>query len=154
LAGDLSSVNYSSARIGLLEDRTLWESLQSQLIDIFCLPVYNAWLEMGLLKTAIVNNLGQPLPAFQKEKYSKVIFLPRRWHWVDPSKEATAYKLQLAMGLRSRADILREQGIDPDQMFAEIAEEQRLFQQLGIKLPDDANSVPTNLEISTGTESE
>jgi lambda family phage portal protein len=49
LAGDLEAVNYSSARVGLLDDRDTYRSLQNFLIDHFCRRVYRAWLKRGIL---------------------------------------------------------------------------------------------------------
>lgn len=46
---DMSQVNYSSARQGLLEDQKTYRMLQRYLIDHFCDEVYGEWLDWMIL---------------------------------------------------------------------------------------------------------
>ncbi|WP_143759134.1 phage portal protein, partial [Paenibacillus odorifer] len=58
---DLSQVNYSSARQGLIEDRKLYKKLQKMIIDRVLRPVYLEFLESMYLKGKI------DLPGYTKD---------------------------------------------------------------------------------------
>lgn len=132
LGNDLEGVNYSSIRQGALEDREMWKAVQEWLVDQFCQPVYARWLEfqlmLGRLKVA-----GRPLREDRYEKYRAVTWQPRRWQWVDPAKEMQAHERAIAQGLRSRSEIIREQGRDPEDVWSEIQREQARMRDLGIE---------------------
>lgn len=50
LTGDLSGVNYSSIRAGLIEFRRRYEMLQHNVVVFqLCRPVWNRWLELAIL---------------------------------------------------------------------------------------------------------
>ncbi len=53
LGGDLTAVNYSSARVGLLDDRDNYRGIQNFLIDHFCRRVYRQFLKRGILTGAL-----------------------------------------------------------------------------------------------------
>lgn len=133
LANDLEGVNYSSGRLGALEDRELWKSLQNWLIETFCAPVYESWLTHSLLSEQIIAG-AQTLPARSIDKYLNVTWQPRRWAWVDPQKDMNANIAAIEQGLRSRSDVIREQGRDPDDVWQEIKREQDRMRELGIKI--------------------
>ena len=48
-------------------------------------------------------------------------WLPPKWDWVDPLKDAKAEIEQIAAGLKSRTQALAERGYDAEQVDAEIA---------------------------------
>src|SRR5262249_11683040 len=81
IANDLEGVNYSSGRLGMLDERELWKLLQKFDIEIAERPIFEAWLYMSLQNGAI------PLPLAKFDKFNKPIFRGRRWAWVDPFKE-------------------------------------------------------------------
>ena len=42
---------------------------------------------------------------------------------VDPVKDAAANKILVELGVKSRAEVIRERGKDPDTVLAEVSEE-------------------------------
>jgi len=136
LANDLEGVNYSSIRAGVLEEREQWKSLQAWLIDHFMKPVFEVWLDqqlaLGLIKVPGKNGLLKSLPADRFEKFRKVSFQPRRWAWVDPLKDMKANESAIANGLKSRSEIIREMGRDPEEVWAEISKENDLLKKAGL----------------------
>lgn len=54
--------------------------------------------------------------------------------WIDPEKEAKANTAALANGTTSRTRIAAQQGDDLEEIFEELAAEQKLADQYGIKL--------------------
>ncbi|MBQ9759129.1 MAG: phage portal protein [Opitutales bacterium] len=138
LASDLTAVNFSSIRQGLLNERTAWEGLQMTFISQFAVPVFRAWLEWSLLSGKILSANGNALPAAKLEKFSSVKFVGRRWTWIDPVSDMTAAEKALAMKIKSRSKIIRELGGDPWTEWSEISEENAEMEALGL----DAQFVP------------
>ena len=131
LANDLEGVNYSSGRLGALEDREAWKALQEWMIEVFCMPVYEEWLYMALLTKSIPIN-GGSLKGSRMDKYLKVSWQPRRWAWVDPQKDMKANTEAIGNRIRSRSDVIRERGDDPEDVWQEIKRENDRMTELGI----------------------
>lgn len=131
LANDLEGVNYSSLRQGALEERAVWMALQDWMIESFVDPVYRQWLQSAL-EFGAVTVVGRPLKLERIEKFQRVSWQARRWAWVDPLKEMAAHEKAIALGLKSRSEIIREQGRDPEDVWLEIQSENARMQELGI----------------------
>ncbi len=136
LSNDLEGVNYSSIRAGVLEDRETWKSLQNWFIEGLVQPIYETWLVYAITKGAIKLPSGKTLRDTDIPRYMAASYQPRRWAWVDPQKDTTANVLAVQNGLKSRSEIIREQGRDPDDVWRELAEEQALIEKLGIVIGD------------------
>ncbi len=135
LANDLENVNFSSIRAGTLEDREVWKCLQEWVIEAFCEPLFADWLRFSLF----AGNLsfpanGRPLDVNQLDRYRVASWQPRRWEWVDPLKDVQASKLLIDEGLMSRSAIIRQQGRDPEDVWQEIAAENKTLEEMGISV--------------------
>lgn len=133
ISNDLEGVNYSSIRAGVLEDREAWKTLQAFMIEEFCLPVYEWWLDSVLANRVAVFESGATLNPELKEKYMDITVQGRRWSWVDPQKDMAANEKAIELGLRSRSEIIREMGRDPDEVWLEIQKERERLKELGIE---------------------
>lgn len=130
LGNDLSGVNYSSARVGMLETREYYKKIQAWIIRKFIKPLFRQWLERELfMNTLRINDRPLNRGLFY---YLPASFVGRRWDWVDPQKEANAKRIQYEMRITSLSQIIRERGDDPNEVFNEIAEETKLLNKLGI----------------------
>lgn len=136
LANDLKGVNYSSARIGELDERDAWESLQEFWIDHRKQRSYDDWLRMAILTSAL------PLDLARIERYREIKWQGRRWQWVDPLKEVTAAVDANKHKLKSRTRIIAEGGEDIEDVFDEIAAEEKLAAEKNVKLPSDDTAAP------------
>jgi lambda family phage portal protein len=136
LGNDLEGVNFSSIRAGVLEERETWKLLQDWLIDDFCLPVFESWLTSQLARGAIrvpsTKHGAVSLPASGFEKFKQVTFQGRRWAWVDPLKDMKANRESVEQGFKSRSEIIREQGRDPEEVWNELAKEEKIMRELGL----------------------
>ncbi|MBY6104900.1 phage portal protein [Ferrimonas balearica] len=134
LANKLSDVNYSSARVGLLETREFYKELQEWVVESVIEPLFAAWLELELLAGRITVPTRTGPKALKRELayYLPANFVGRRWAWVDPQKEAAAKKTEVEMRSTSLSQVIRERGDDPEDVFAEIADEQARMKALGI----------------------
>lgn len=135
LSNDLEGVNFSSIRTGVLEERDNWMVLQRWMTECFLEVVYENWLKMALLSGAILTQFGKPLPAYKIEKYKNASWQGRRWQWVDPRSDVEANIAAIQNGLKSRYDVIAEQGKDLDEVWSELSNEEQKAEQLGIDLP-------------------
>ena len=144
LSGDMSGVNYSSARIAELSERDMWRTLQAWLIDAFVEPLYREWLNAALLRGAITfQESGKSLPYDKYAKFAEASqFQGRRWQWVDPQKEVNASKEMLAAGLASRTQIVGSQGRDFEDVVAELEQEQQMLEAAGLRTDTGASAPP------------
>lgn len=133
LANDLEGVNFSSIRSGVQEDRESWKTLQEWMIGRLHTVVYTDWLRAQLLMQNILV-FGKPLNPLREEKYRQVSWQARRWQWVDPLKDIKAQIEAINNGLRSRSDVIREQGRDPDDVWSEIERERKTLDAMGINV--------------------
>lgn len=134
VSGDMTDVNYSSARIAEMSEREMWTVLQEWLIDQFLTPLYQEWLNVALLTSSITFlESGKALPPERYSKFSEVSrFQGRRWAWVDPLKEATAARELIAGRLTSRTRIAASQGIEWEDLLDELAEEEKAIAAAGL----------------------
>jgi lambda family phage portal protein len=137
LANDLEGVNYSSARIGLLEERDVWRALQSWVILHFCRTVFQRWLKSALVSGALSN-----LRARDYERLKSPLWRPRGWTWVDPEKEIKAHVLAIDNALETRTDVVAEAGGDFDELTTTLQQEQKTLERKGIKIVAPKESAP------------
>jgi lambda family phage portal protein len=127
LSGDLESVNYSSARIGLLDERDGYAMVQDEFVAGFCQPVFRAWLVAQASLGAI------PLTAEAARTFDAVTWRPRRWSWVDPQKEINAAISAVGLRIKSRTQIIAETGESTfEATAAELAAEEELLDELDL----------------------
>jgi lambda family phage portal protein len=123
LANDLEGVNYTSLRMGALNERAVWEMLQEWFCESFVQPVYEAWLEAAMALGNLTYANGAPLAAIRMREYRRTAWQCVRWPWVDPAKEAAAQEKQIQLRLRSVSEIIREAGREPSEVWAELAQD-------------------------------
>lgn len=136
LGGDMTEVNYSSARIAELSERDSWMVLQDWFFSTLLQKLYADWLATALIKGDITLDSGAVLPADRLSKFIDVSrFQGRRWQWVDPAKEISANVDAITNHLKSRTRIVAEQGEDYEDVLYEIDQEAKLAQAVaGIDL--------------------
>jgi len=135
LTGDLTQVNYSSIRAGLLEFRRRCEALQhGVIVHQLCRPIWRAWMDQALLEGAI------DLPGYRKDRraYQAAKWIPQGWSWVDPQKEFNAMKLAIRAGLMSRSEAISGNGYDAEDVDREIAADNARADALGLVFDSDA----------------
>lgn len=105
---DLSEVNYSSARQGLLEDQKTYADRQRWLIEHFLKDVYKAFFKSAVLVGTI------DLPDFwsKQDEYLKHRWIGPGWSWVDPIKEVRANQVSIDTGQDNLTNICARQGLD------------------------------------------
>jgi lambda family phage portal protein len=134
LTGDLSQVNYSSIRAGLLEFRRRVEAIQhGVIIHQLCRPIWRAWMTQAMLQGALpigsLTNKARDLLA--------VKWIPQGWQWVDPQKEFNAMKIAIRSGLLSRSEAISAFGYDAEDIDQEIVNDNQRADQLGLVFDTD-----------------
>lgn len=133
LSGDMTEVNYSSARIAEQSERDSWIAVQDWLIGSFCEPVFSEWLNLGMLKGEITFLNGTPVPmSFWREIVNTSRFQGRRWEWVDPLNQAEASRELISSGLSSRTEIAASQGREFEDIVEELSQERVLLESAGL----------------------
>lgn len=143
LASDLSQVNYSSARVGEIIDQEMWKAIQQWTIEVFVVPVFEEWLEYALKTGKIFINDNNPVSYSEDrfKKFSAIKWQARRWKWVDPLKEIQANEKAIALKVKSRSEIIRDLGRDPEDVWRELASEEELMKSIGLSVDIDNKGV-------------
>jgi len=109
LSRDYSQSNYSSSRLALLDDRDLWRMLQQWFLRNFRLPLHKEWLRSAVLARAVAPVRVEEY-AVDPKKFEAVLFKPRGWSWIDPTKEVEAYKEAIKAGFTTVTDVIAQTG--------------------------------------------
>lgn len=127
LTGDLTGVNFSSIRTGLLADRDFYRRIQWFQLRGLNRPVYREWTKFAPLSGLV--------PARDPKVYQAVKWQPRGWLWVDPLKDGQAAELDLKNQLTTRSRLCAEKGEDYEEILLELKAEQELRKTIGIDEP-------------------
>lgn len=140
LSGDLSRVNFSSGRMGSMEDRKHFRRDQAWLVSHFCKPIFARWLET----VAMRNEVDIPDFATNRSRYlASVSWKCPGWAWVDPLKEINAHKEALKAGLTTLSEVCAAQGLDYFEVLEQLGREKEMAKEFGLALdvfalPDEA----------------
>jgi lambda family phage portal protein len=126
LSNDLSDVNFSSIRAGLIEERETWKGLQKLFVEAVNDRVFSEWLLMSLT-TGAVN-----LPLSRYDKFNVPKWTGRRWAWVDPLKDVEANRAAVGAGFKSATQVINEMGGDREDVYQEIAQDLEYAESLGL----------------------
>ncbi|MDC6176274.1 phage portal protein [Ralstonia solanacearum] len=138
LTGDLTGVNYSSIRAGLLEFRRRCEMVQhSVLVHQMCRPVWAAWMKQAVLSGALIAPGFARGGAARRRQYLQAKWIPQGWQWVDPEKEFKAMLLAIRAGLMSRSEAISTFGYDAEDIDREIAADNARADALGLIFDSD-----------------
>lgn len=105
---DFGGMNYSSARVALLEARRGFEALQQLLIDKLCQPV----LRSVVMDAVVTGALPMPRGFLANpDLFLRCYWQPPAWGWVDPVKEIDAARLAIENNLSTpQAEAARQGG--------------------------------------------
>jgi lambda family phage portal protein len=127
IAGDMTQVNFSSARVGLNEEREVWRSLQEFIGDTFCRDIFRRWLTAAWLKG------GVEMPAEYYKQLMEPTWRPRGWSYIDPVKDVQAAIDGIANNLLTYRQHFADHGIDLEEWLQSKQKEKALFAQYGIE---------------------
>ena len=137
VSSDFSQSNYSSSRLELLETRAHYRTLQQYLIESLCQEVYVKWLEMAVMS----NVLSLPGYDSDPERYEENKWIAPAAQFVDPQKEAEAYKSLVRGGIMNLSEVIALHGGDFDEKMRQRKHELTVTKELGIVLDTDPSQV-------------
>ncbi|MFA7360779.1 MAG: phage portal protein [Candidatus Kapaibacterium sp.] len=141
LSSNLSNVNYTSTRHGLLDARAGYRTIQSDLREDLLEPFATDWLESAILN----GYLNLPMTKFSK--FNAPVFIGYRGDWVDPLKDKRAWIEGIQTGLDTYEDYLGEKGKDLDEHLDQLETEKNAFAEKGLQFGNlivDPNDPATN----------
>lgn len=124
LSNDLSEVNYSTAREAKLDDVDAWRDQQHDMIELVLDPIFDAWLEIALLRPEFAKYKSSDMSRLSLRKWQ-----PRGWRWIDPEKEMKAVELELQYNLTSPSIVAEERGYDYEEILKTIERDRRLMEK-------------------------
>ena len=137
LTCDLTGVNFSSIRAGLIQFYREMEQVQSNvLVFQVCRPVYRRWLETAIL-AGRVSIPREERPRIRSLMRAKWMATPGR-EYVDPEKEVRAIVKAIRAGLMSRTQGARLLGTDAEELDRIIANDNSRADRLGLVYDSDA----------------
>lgn len=105
ISRDYSQANYSSERVAQLDDRDLWRFYQSWFICDFRKRIHRIFMRQAVLSKAL-SSIPPERYGLDMRAFEKVLFKPRGWSWVDPTKEVDAFKEAIRAGFTTRTDVI------------------------------------------------
>ncbi len=124
LVGDLSKTNFSSARMGWLEFQRNIDVIRSMTLEPLLFSKVADWLTEGL------ELMGLSLDG-------RIKWTPPRRQMIDPSKETDAILSGIRAGITSRSSEIRALGRDPEEVYAEIAKDNAIVDELELIFDSD-----------------
>jgi lambda family phage portal protein len=126
LTGDLSNVNYSSYRAGLLSFQNFMDQFRwLTFMPMFCRPIRNWFLQTAFSAGLI------PATAYATEWH------PPSYGSVDPKKDQDAKTARVRTGMQTWRQAVSEEGYDPDEQLQEIADTNAAFDRAQVILDSD-----------------
>lgn len=120
MTGDVTEVNFSSARVALLEFRRNAEHLQwITLIPGLCDAIWCAFIDAAVLAGKL-----------SRADY-RVDWSTPKWAYVNPVQDVAADLDEIAGGLSSFSEKLRQRGYNPETVFSELKSDMERLQQDG-----------------------
>jgi capsid protein len=121
MTGDVKEVNFSSARVRMLDFRreaemTQWLVLVPKLCERICRAFADAAVLGGIV----------PSPNYEVEHSTP------KWDYVNPQQDVRADLDEISGGLSSISEKLRRRGYKPDAVFKELADDIQKLRDLGL----------------------
>ena len=140
VSSDFSQSNYSSSRLELLETRTHYKVLQQYVIESLCEEVYERWLEMAVMAGVL------DLPNFDTNpgRYMSAKWMAPAAQFVDPQKEAAAYKELIRSGIMTLSQVIALHGGDFEEQMRQRQHELAVADELNITLDTDPSQTSGN----------
>lgn len=110
---------YSAARQELVEGAVGYRALFGYLVGAWKRPIYQAFVEAAVLGGLVPTPRDVDMATLYRAQF-RAPALP----WIDPQKEANAWKTLLDAELESRAGVSRMRGVDWDAIASEIEQEE------------------------------
>ena len=121
MTGDVTEVNFSSARVRMLDFRREAEMTQwTLLVPKLCMPICRAFADAAALAGVV-----------RRPNY-EIDHATPKWDYVNPDQDVKADLNEIAGGLSSISEKLRRRGYKPEAVFTELAADIKRLRELGL----------------------
>ncbi|WP_111423266.1 phage portal protein, partial [Rhodoplanes roseus] len=126
LTGDLSQINFSSLRAGLIDFRRLVSMLQWQVvIPMYCRPLWR-WFCQAAYVAGEIDSPDVP-----------VVWAPPAFSWVDPYKDVLSDVMAIRAGIKTPQDVIAATGRTMQEVMGELKAWNDLLDQNDMTLDTD-----------------
>lgn len=140
--------SFSAARGTIASAKKGFQIITEEFADVFCRPVWEMVIDYGIRMGAIYAPGYMAGTDMEKRAVLAVTWIGPPPAVIDPEKEFTAQKVGIEAGLTTYERAIRTTtGEDFEETVSRLAEEKRMFEELGISLSGDG-------ETSTGDRNE
>lgn len=119
---------YSAQRQELVEQSVHYAVLRDYFIERCVRPIWERFVEMS----ALSGQLDVPDGSINQRTLKKAGFQGPNMPWIDPKKEGEAEMIAVGAGFKSRAQVIRERGGNPQDVFEQIRQEREQEKEAGI----------------------
>lgn len=144
MSGDMESVNFSSSRVGLHDEREVYLDDQDFIADSFCTPIFHAWLKSAWISGALT---------LQPRDFDELRFPQwngRGWPLIQPDKDVKANIDAIKGGIKTPKEVVEEQGKDWQEFLDEY--EQTIAEAKEAGIDYQAAAPPANAPAADGSE--
>lgn len=127
---------YSAQRQELVEQSVHYAVLREYFIERCVRPIWERFVSMAVLSGQLKVPENQINPRTMKKAGFQGPVMP----WIDPQKEAVAEEKMVQSGFKSRAQVIRERGGNPQDTFEQIKQEREQEKEAGISFSTSTGS--------------
>lgn len=127
---------YSAQRQELVEQSVHYAVMREYFIERCVRPIWERFVEMAVLS----GQLDVPEAEINPLSLKKAGFQGPNMPWIDPQKEVTAEEKSVQAGFKSRSQVIRERGGNPQDVFEQIKQERVQESEAGISFSSSTGS--------------
>jgi len=132
---------YSSQRQELVEQSVNYGVLREYFTERCVRPIWEKFVDMAVLSGQLEGAGEQINPRSLKKASFQGPVMP----WIDPQKEANAEEKMVQAGFKSRAQVIRERGNNPQDVFEQIKQEREEETEAGLNFSTSNGGQQLNL---------
>lgn len=126
---------YSAQRQELVEQSINYMTLREYFIERFVRPIWEDFVTY-----ALVAGVVRPPAGVNEATLLDAEFRGPSLPWIDPVKEITAEEKAVQAGFKSRSQVIRERGGNPDDIFEQIRREREEEAEAGVTFTSNPGS--------------
>lgn len=142
--------SYSAQRQELVEQSVHYGVLRDHFIERCVRPIWERFVDMAVLSGKLEIAEG----SINKRTLWNAGFQGPTMPWIDPKKEGEAEQLAVSAGFKSRSQVIRERGGNPQDVFEQIKQERKQDNEAGLNFSSSASKAAPPEKPKPETEGE
>ena len=137
---------YSAQRQELVEQSVHYGVLRDHFIERCVRPIWERFVDMAVLSGKLEIAKG----SINSRTLWNASFQGPTMPWIDPKKEGEAEQLAVSAGFKSRSQVIRERGGNPQDVFEQIKQERKQDKEAGLTFSSSASKPATTQPKNEG----